>query len=312
MARFALVLIAMALSATAAPAQETAGVLRGRVELSGQGLAGVSVTLHTVTQDTSGAVAAAMSGAAGVFEFMLPAPDTAGFTVYFATAEHLGVRYFGAPVHPGDTVPGYAVVVYDTATAVPGAVRLARRDLVLVPHPDGGWEVNEVIRISNPTDRTLVPPPGIPGWGMRLPPSAEGFQTGGEETPADQVRLVGDIVSLTASLPPGERDLLFRYRLPGGEPVAPLNAGVSVDSMNVFVQQPSARLTISGMRPTDMITARGERFLQLSATNLAADAELRLEWEADRAPFGAVPAGLGAAALVLALGLAAAVRNRSR
>ena len=82
------------------------GTLQGRVEKDSAGVADVAVMLHRVTRDSAGAVSASRSGPGGAFSFTLPPADTAGFTVFFATAEYQGVRYFGPPLHSGDSRSG--------------------------------------------------------------------------------------------------------------------------------------------------------------------------------------------------------------
>jgi hypothetical protein len=107
------------------------------VRLEDRPLPGIPVTLHRVTPSQSGPLDQQVSGADGSFRFALPPADTAEFEVFFATAEYATVRYFGEPIHRGAAVVDYAVEVFDTASALPGAVRVARRDLVLLRRPRG-------------------------------------------------------------------------------------------------------------------------------------------------------------------------------
>lgn len=284
--------------------------LSGRVVLAGAGVPDVEVALHRVTPDTSGLQATARTGADGSFVFPLSRPDTAGFTVYFVTADHRSVRYFGAPVHPGDSPEDYEVEVRDTTSVADGAVRVARRDLVLVPHADGGWEINEVVRLRNTGSRTIVSAGGMPTWAMGIPADVEEFEAGAGDLPTEHLQRMGDRVLVVAPIVPGDREVFLRYRIPGGR-TADLATGSPMDSVNVFVQQPAPRLTVSGMRPVEMVTVEGRRYLQLSGSALAADRTLRMEWESTAPPIDPVWAGVGAAVLVVLLGAGAAVRNRS-
>ena len=82
------------------------GTLQGRVE-TGAGVADVAVTpLHRVTRDSAGAVSASRLGLRRLFPSTLPPADTAGFTVFFATAEYQGVRYFGPPLRESPECSG--------------------------------------------------------------------------------------------------------------------------------------------------------------------------------------------------------------
>jgi hypothetical protein len=285
--------------------------LSGRVVLDGAGVPDVEVALHRVTPDTSGVRAIARTGTDGSFDFSLPAADTAGFTVYFVTADHRTVRYFGAPVHPGDSPEDYVVEVRDTTSAADGAVRMARRDLVLVPHVDGGWEINEVVRLRNTGSRTIVSRGGMPTWSMAIPAGVQEFEAGAGDLPTEQIQRMGDRVLLVAPIVPGDREIFLRYRIPGGR-AAELATGSAMDSMNLFVQQPAPRVTVSGMRPVEVVTVEGRRYLQLTGSALAADRALRMEWERYAPPVDPVLAGVGAAVLLVLVGAGAAVRNRPR
>lgn len=307
----AALLLMLPLSAAPALAQGAASqVLEGRVTLEGAPVAGAELALHRVTPDSSGVHATSTSGADGAFSFRVPRPDSAGFTVYFVTADHLGIRYFGSPIHPGDAPGDYVVQVRDTTSTAGASLRVSRRDLVLLPHADGGWEVNEVVRLRNAGARTIVSRGGLPTWEMSIPGGVGEFEAGAGDLPADQIQRMGDRLLLIAPVLPGEREIFLRYRIPAGGPAA-LTAGTEMDSLNVFVQQPSPRVTVSEMRPVEIVNVEGERFLQLSAADLAADAPLRMEWESTAPPVDPVLAGVGAAVLVVLLGAGAAFRNRA-
>lgn len=283
--------------------------LGGRVVHDGAGVADADIALHRVTPDSSGIRATSRSADDGSFSFTLPPADTTGFTVYFVTADHLGVRYFGAPVHPGDAPGEYLVEVRDTTSAAGDALRVARRDLVLLPHADGGWEANEVLRLRNSASRTIVSAGGMPTWTMSLPEGLEEFEAGAGDLPEDQIQRMGDRLLLVSPIVPGEREIFLRYRIPRGRE-AELAAGSPIDSFNLFVKQPSPGVTVSGMRPVEVVTVEGKRFLQLSGADLDADAPLRMEWQSSTPPIDPVLAGVGAAVLVVLIGAGAAFRYR--
>jgi hypothetical protein len=272
-------------------------------------MAGVPVTLHRVTSTASGPVATRTSGADGSFRFTLPPADT-GFAVFFTTADYLSVRYFGPPVHRDETTTGYQVEVHDTTSSLPGALKTVRRDLVLLPQTDGGWEVDEVVRVLNTSDRTLVPRPGQGAWDFHLPEGAVDFETGEGDITPDQLRVVGDRVFLVSSLVPGDRDIYVRYRLPAGRSSSAIPLQDGADTVNVFVQQPSPDVTVAPLVARPPVTVQGEKFLQFSGTSVAPGTKLALHWSAPaHLPFSPVVAGIGAAVLLLAVGTAAAVLN---
>jgi hypothetical protein len=292
--------------AAPAPAQSgapEARVLQGRVVKHGEPVAGAEVTLHRVTSSASGPVSEQRSAPDGSFRFVLPPVDTAGFTVFFTTAEYRAVRYFGAPLHEGEPPEGYAVQVYDTTSSLPDSVVLARRDAVLIPGNDGGWEVNEIVRVRNVAGRTLVPRDGIRSWELRLPANAREFEAGEGEVAPEQIRLVGDRVVLLSPLVPGEHELFFRYTLPAGTDSAAFPLAGPVDTLNLYVRQPAPRVTVQGLANTRSVTVQGERFIQYGATGLPASSRISLAFDdAGGPPVSPVAAGVGAAVVLLLLG----------
>ncbi|HEY0093839.1 MAG TPA: hypothetical protein VGB96_05920, partial [Archangium sp.] len=147
------VVFALALLATPAAAQ----TLAGRVTRAGSLAEGLTVELHRVTRNTRGPVTRVTTGQGGAFSIPLPpVQDTAGFTVFFATATADGVRYFGPVVHGGKGDTNYKIEVFDTTTSrsVVDSVRVTRRDVVMIPGSEGGWEVAELVRVDNRARRT--------------------------------------------------------------------------------------------------------------------------------------------------------------
>lgn len=288
-ARLALVFACAAALAAPAPAQRA---LNGRVVKDGRGVAGVPVQLHRVTRDTRGQIDSAVSGADGRFSVPLPPVDTAaGFTVFFATAVADGVRYFGPAVHPDDPTGAYDVVVYDTTSsaALADSVRVVRRDVFLVRDMDGTMEVGELVRLRNLSGRTLVPDQK-PIVSLRLPPGSEAFEAG-EGDRADSVKVgdggmvrMGDRAWLTQPLVPGERELVFRYRLPAGVKRLPVALGRATDTLNVYVRQPAPDVKARGLGEGTPFTADGVEFIRYAATGLRGDAASALDWRGPQPP----------------------------
>ncbi|HEX6911063.1 MAG TPA: hypothetical protein VF142_11745 [Longimicrobium sp.] len=270
------VLAGMHLFPSAAHAQ---GTLAGRVVRAGAGVPNVPVELHRVASDTSGMLATGTAGPDGRFTFALPPTDTAaGFTVFFATAMVDGVRYFGPALHPGERGTSYEVAVYDTTSARPAldALRVGRRDVIVIAGQRGGWEVAEVVRVENPTGRTVVGPGGQPVFGMAVPEGAIDFQTeepgvsesAGAEKPRDLV-LMGSRVLATVPLTPGGRDFFFRYRLPARTGTLALPLSQRTDTLAVYVRQPAPGVEVEGLPAGEPFQAEGEQFLRYTGTALA-------------------------------------------
>lgn len=279
--------------------------IQGRVERQGEGVDGVEVTLHRVTGDTAGVVATAITGPAGRFTFPDPPADTVGFSVLFTTAEYQGVRYFGAPLHAGERPDPYTVEVWDTTStpAAGGEARVARRDIVLIPTPDGGWEVDELVQLRNPGSETIVPASGVPTLQLRIPEGVAAFEVGPGETPPDEVQRMEDRLLLTSPLVPGIREILYRYRIAGGEEGLRFPVALPTDSVNLFIRQPSPPVEPRGLQGGSVVPVQQERFLRYVGADFASGDEFALEWEGDAAPpVDPTLAAAGVTALLLALG----------
>ncbi|CAN5761903.1 hypothetical protein BH23GEM6_BH23GEM6_05740 [soil metagenome] len=303
----------MFLFVTSSPAQSISGgaSLRGLVMVEGLGVAGATVELHRVTPSTSGVVNQTTSRPGGIFEFRLPPVDTVGFTVFFATAEYQGVRYFGRPLHPGDDAEEYRVIAYDTTSTPQTPVRISRRDMVLLPQQDGSWEVNEILRLLNPGTHTVVSASGMPIIQIDLPTDAVAFEAGDGDAPAEQVQRMGDRVLLLSPVIPGERELFFRYRLASRPASTQLTISAVADSFNMFVRQPAPHLTVEGLSPSEIIQVEGERFLQYSTSSDVQLRNLSLQWRGSNAsPVSPVAAAIAISLVLLTVGGVAAYRNR--
>lgn len=314
------VVFALALLADPAAAQTIAG----RVTRAGVPAPGLAVELHRVTRNTRGPITRVTTGPGGAFSIPLPpVQDTAGFTVFFATATTDGVRYFGPVVHGGAGDTSYAIEVFDTTTsrAAVDSVKVTRRDVVMIPGSDGGWEVAELVRVDNRARRTLVPDATRPLFGIAIPKGSTAFeagdggndsgapQEGQKQLPGDVVR-VGDRVWISAPLVPGERDVIFRYRLPASPRQASLPVEHATDSVNVYVKQPAPEIEVAGLTKPKPFAAEGEQFLLFSGAAVKAGSAVGLDWRGPTpSPVDPRWAALGATAAVLAAGAWLAVRR---
>jgi len=289
-------------------------VIEGTVILGGQPLPEASVDLHRVTRDTAGVVSRTEADAEGSFRFeeSLDIPP-GGFVVHFTTAEHLGVRYFGPPVHGDERVDSYEIEVFDTVHVTSADARplVARRDIVLIPESRGGWEVNELLVVRNPGERTLVSPTGMPILELRLPAGAEGFEVGEGELSPDAVQRMGDRILLTGSLQPGDRDLLLRYRIGTGRGEVTFPVDHPTGMMNILVRQPAPAIEVSGLGGGGEMAVEGERFVRFGSADVAAGATPTLHWAgASGPPVSPVATALGVLGILLVGSAVYAYRRR--
>jgi hypothetical protein len=285
--------------------------LEGRVLRGETPASGAMVTLHHVTRSGGGPVDSVHTDAGGRFRLSLPEQDTGSFNVVFATAEYLGVRYFGEVLHQEAPGPDYIIEVFDTISAPRAsfAPRISRRDMLFIPDPGGGWEVNEIVQLANPGNATLVSAGAEPTVEVRLPMSVDAFEVGEGQVRSEDVRRMGSRVFVMAPLTPGVRDLMLRYRLPPNA-TAELPLAVPTDTFNVFVRQPAPDLRITGLAEVQGVVGEGERFRLFSGTDLEAKT-VSMTWSDPRAaPIAPATAAIGATVLVLLVGAGAALLRR--
>ncbi|MDP9349820.1 MAG: hypothetical protein M3P24_11885 [Gemmatimonadota bacterium] len=305
----ALLLLALLLSGALPAAAQR---LQGRVTRGGEAVGNVAVELHRVTRDSAGVVSRTQAGPDGSFAFTLPPADPTGFTVLIATAEYLGVRYFGNPIHSSETLSGYTVQVFDTLTATPAnaPLRVVRRDVIVLPEKDGGAEVNEVLQILNPTGKTLVAPQGMPLWAFGIPAGAGAFEAGEGKIGPESVQRMGDRVFLTGSFVPGAQELFIRYRLARGARRTALPVAPATDTMNLFVRQSADEAKVAGLAPPALVEVEGEKFLRYSGAGIGGRKEVVLEWKrASAPPVDPRLAAVGVTGILLAVGAGMAVRR---
>jgi len=204
----ALLVAATVVLATLRPASLQAQVearptLQGIVVRPDGPLPGGQVILHRVASEEAGEIDSVSVGADGRFRFDLPAvPDPEGRNeVYFASASHHGVLYFGPAITTAVQLDSlYRIEVHDTASvSVEGASLPIQVRYMIVEDPetarvppsaaapsgatdaggDGGWLVTDLLQPVNDGEATLVPREGGVVWSYRLPPAATDIEVGG-------------------------------------------------------------------------------------------------------------------------------------
>lgn len=321
------VVTAFAISASAAAAQTATGstqvetesadgvpVLNGRVVYDGVGVPNTPVALHRITSNESGEIASTTTDSVGRFAFPLEPVSGASFTVYFATTEHLSVRFFGNPLHPDSAAAfEYLLPVYDTTSVLTEPIRFASRDIFMEPDLLGGWEVLEILRIVNPTTMAYVGTGGLGPWEFRLPEGASDFQVGQADVLPHELSWVDDRVLHLTPVTPGMREAFISYRLPRGPASATLSVGEPTDTLNLYVRDDSHLTSIAGLQTTRSIAADGQNYIQYSGLGLEPGAAVNLVWSrAEGPPVDPRLAAVLITVVLLGIGVFAAIRNRSQ
>ena len=245
-------LLALAALSLAGPihAQELAeAVLTGRALLSGEPVAGATVTLHRVAADSAGELSTTTSGPDGSFTLPLPhVPDPGNRSeIFFASVRHWGILYFGSPISQAAQLDSpYLIQVYDTTAApVGGADLTIRVRNVFIEPMEGAWRTTDLFQLANDSDRTLVAREGDVTWSHPLPVGARDLELGQGDLAPEQIVLGDETVQVTAPMPPGERLVVLRYTLDVLETTVPMPG--RTERVELLIREPAPPLDVVGL-----------------------------------------------------------------
>ena len=220
---------------------------------------GARVVLHRVGREEQGPVDSMLTDARGHFRFRFLADTSA---IYLFSARHDGITYFATPVHTNPERPDTAIelVVNDTSSA--GSVSVVSRNIVVsAPDENGARAVVEVIVLHNGAVTALVAADTAdPVWAARIPHAATGLTAGeGDFSPAAVVR-VGDSAAVFAPVPPGDKQVVLQYALPGDIARVEYRFDQPAALVNLMLEEKGARV-LGGLREqADSQTIQGRGF----------------------------------------------------
>jgi hypothetical protein len=196
----------------------------------GAGPAGDEVTLEvtrrSVAQGDQRSVRKTRTGQGGEARF--EGLQAGSSWVYRALARHDGVEYaspeLGLSATWGKRV---GVRVFEATTDIDAALVGVQAFLILEPRDDV-LQIEQLLRYTNLGERTWV----ARGLGLALPAGHRALQASEEHSDLRVELVQGQGVLLSGSVPPGAREVSFRYQIPyGGEPslrfVVPMPARVA-------------------------------------------------------------------------------------
>ncbi len=254
-------------------------VLEGQLFVAGVPADTGTVVLHRVNPEESGPVDSVRVSPDGRFRLLLPnLPIPGSGEVYFASARHEGILYFGPPISaPVQLDESYAIRMFPTQPAPPEGIAFPVhvRNLFLEEGPFG-WRVVDLFAVENLDEVTWVTAgEDTPVWRYPLPPGARNFQLGEGDLAPGAARFEGGSFSMHAPFPPGERVFVFRYELDAPDFTLPL-PGVT-ETLELLVRQPAPTLRIPGLTasPPEEIE-RGSVYNRWWGANLE-DRVLRIE-----------------------------------
>lgn len=274
---------------------------------------GSDVVLHRVSRRAQGPLDTVLSGAGGRFGFRLRADSG---TTYLVSVRWAGIEYFSAALSADPHRPDTAlvIVVADTSSAAPVRVR-QRTVLVGAPDEAGFRTVLDWFALANVSGLTRVAADTLrPVWAAPLPPGAEGAGLADSrlsEFSPDAVLFERDSVSVWAPISPGERELLLQYRLPPDLTTLRVPLGGGADSLQLFLEETSARVAAGGLTAGATQTLE-QRAFRLWSGRGAPETDVEVEFSNPvLTPGQAIAALVGAATLAFVV-LAVLLMRRGR
>lgn len=280
MSRFvtiAVVVLILGLAGLAHAQESTDGVIDGHVvngTAGGGNVSGLNVTLITFIDGTMGETKTTVTDDQGRFQFTGLATDP-GYG-YLLSAHYKGVDYYSAVVFGEDeTSASVEVPVYET-TASDEAIRVVVAHAIVVVEEES-LSVTEILQFSNDGDRTYVGSEEIAADGRKailvftLPHGATDFEAA-PELMQDLVFLGNSTFVDTLPFPPGDRELVYSYRLamPSSNDASILLAiNYPTDEFSVMVQGKDVEVNSDQLTLAEPIgTDTGEWFIHLKAENI--------------------------------------------
>ena len=271
-----LVLVASALwwqgvSIASAQASDGTRIVEGRIINGTAGVpdpAGLTVVFHQVNVARSEELQTT-TDQEGSFRFddIVFDPEA----LYGISVRYQGALYADAVDLSEGSPPPVSLTVYEAVddesllTAPSASVLFAQVD-----KPSQTLWALEIVKISNGTDRTYVPgaePMKLLRFG--LPPGAQGLQVDSGLLGAEVLQ-VDRGFALTASVPPGEHEVMYAYQFPysGAEYVFARSFPYGAGSLRVLAPYEVARLSSEQLGAVEEVTVGGRPYQLLSAIEL--------------------------------------------
>ena len=263
-------------------------------------VAGLTVVLHRISADSSGPVDSVRTSPSGEYRFRyrLAGPRS----MYIVSSRYSGVAYFTSPLRDAAvTSPDGDISVYDTtSTTFPLTVR-ARHVVVAPPDAGGLRRVVDVLEVANDSTRTLVAAPGGRTWRLALPPDAREPGSSGGDLPAEAFRFEGGNADLLVPFPPGSRQLVLTYAIPGRSASIPVADAVT--TLEVLVEGADGKASGVGLTPEDAVSMEGRTFQRFTAASVPAGSAFVIEGLVGGGGRAGRVALLAVAAIAVALGI---------
>lgn len=268
------------------------------------------VVAHRISPSRQGPIDSVRADAAGRFRFTVAAPDTGA--AYVVSTGYQGIGYFSEPFSTRERAGSDKVTlaVYDTSSAGPPITVGVRHVVLTAPDSDGARRVLDIAQVTNPGTTTRVGADSLAAtWRIRIPDGIEDVRPGAGDVSPSAVRVGAGVVSVTAPLPPGEKQVVLMYVLPRGRRTLRLPIDQPTAHLELLVEDSAATVT-GGAQAADPVTLEGRTFRRFVAESLASGAAAELRLSVGRGPEQYWWLAVALSALALAGGAAAAARRR--
>ncbi len=231
--------------------------------------------LHRLTTENGAPLDSALTDSRGWYRLRVAGPDSAA--IYVVSVLHRGVAYFAAPIRA--TRQGEIrldpITVYDTSSVDPPIELTERHLIVRRPQDRQGRRVLEILMLANRGGLTrIAPDTSRPVWQMELPRGAVGLEMRESDLGYETVYRRGNSVAVAAPIPPGQKQVLLSYFLPGDQ--LELRLDQPVQRFNVLVEDSTAHLVAGPLQSLGIQELHGIEFAQFLGDGLAPGSEVIL------------------------------------
>ncbi|GIW51259.1 MAG: hypothetical protein KatS3mg081_0614 [Gemmatimonadales bacterium] len=241
-------------------------------------LSGARVVLHGITVESGAPLESTLTDPAGRYRLRVRSPDSSA--VYVVSVLYKGVAYFTAPVSAPEQeeIRLEPILVYDTSSVRP-QIELSQRHLVVRRREDRrGRRVLEILVLANRGRLTrIAPDTSRPVWQTQLPKGALGLEVGESDLSYEAVYRRGNAVAVAAPIPPGEKQILLSYFLPGDRLELTLDQPVA--RLNLLAEDSAARLVAGPLQNLGIQDLEGIGFARFAGNGLAPGSEVILQFD---------------------------------
>ena len=255
---------------SAAFAQESAdGEITGQVVNGTEGggsVAGVAITLITYVDDTMSATTTTTTDGEGEFRF----DNIVREHNYLVSAKYMGVDYYYPVTFESGAETAHVEVGVCDVTDSDQAISIGLSHTVINVAEDS-LKITEVYWLVNDGDMTYMGTDNDGVLVFTLPEGAFGFEAP-QELMIDYQLLEGNRIAYLVPFPPGERQLVYSYRLvkpDTAEFTLLLKVDYTTDSLELMVAGEDIEAAVTRLAPGEpVVTDTGERFIHFQGENL--------------------------------------------